>query len=201
MYVDNNQQNPADFLEQIAPKPTQKNWIMSKKPLLIGLIVMVVLLIFVLFFGLMNSNTQTTTRLAARLKDTSAIANSATTKIKSTELRALNSNLKQRLINEMRDIGPFLAKEGVKIDKIDKSITASETSTKIMSILEDARLNATYDRVYAREMAYKLNTIITLMNKIGKASNSKSLKAFLTASVDNLTPIQKELADFNSTNG
>lgn len=201
MYVNNNQQNPADFLEQIAPKPTQKNWIMSKKPLLIGLIVMVVLLIFVLFFGLMNSNTQTTTRLAARLKDTSAIANSATTKIKSTELRALNSNLKQRLINEMRDIGPFLAKEGVKIDKIDKSITASETSTKIMSILEDARLNATYDRVYAREMAYKLNTIITLMNKIGKASNSKSLKAFLTASVDNLTPIQKELADFNSTNG
>lgn len=201
MYVDNNQQNPADFLEQIAPKPAQKNWIMSKKPLLIGLIAMVVMLVFVLFYGLINGNTQTTTRLAARLKDTSNIAKSATTRIKSTELRALNSNLKQRLINEIRDIGPFLAKEGVKIEKIDKSITASETSTKIMAILEDARLNATYDRTYAREMAYKLNTVIVLMNKINKASNSKSLKTYLTTSVENLTPIQKELADFNSTNG
>lgn len=198
MYTEDNQQNPVDFLDQIAPKSAQNNWLMSKKPLLIGLVAMVIILIFVLIFGLTKGNTQTTTRLAARLKDTSTIVNSATTKIKSSQLRALNSNLKSRLLNETTDIVPFLAKEGVKIDKIDKNITTSETSTKIMSVLEDARLNATYDRIYAREMAYKLSTVIVLMNKIKKASNSVSLKEYLTTSVNNLAPIQKDLADFNT---
>lgn len=200
MYENNSQQNPADFLDQIAPKSNQNSWLMSKKPLLIGLGAMIMLLIAI-FIGMLSSgSTQTVTRLAARLQDTTKIAESATQKIKDSQLRALNSNLKQRLLSQIQELTPFVVKEGAKIDNLDKKLIASETSTAIMSVLEDARLNGTYDRIYAREMAFKLDTVITLMNQLKKTSNNKSLKDYLTNSINNLTPIQKDFADFNATN-
>lgn len=200
MNPNDNQQNPIDYLDQIASKPTTSNWISSKKPLFIALIVMFALFIFISFSALMTGNTQTNVRLAAKLIDTSTITKNATKNIKSTKLQALNSNLSIYLSNTIRDIEPILLTEGVKIKGIDKKIISAEADLKLVAILEDARLNATYDRTYSREMAYKMNTILTLMNKLSKSNKSKTAKEFFNNSIKNLTPIQKELADFNETN-
>ena len=195
MNPNDNQQNSIDYLDQIAPKSTNNNWLSSKKPLLIALIAMFVLFIFISFSALSTGNTKTNVRLAARLIDTSTITKKATKNISSTKLQALNSNLSIYLSNTIRDIEPILLKEGIKIKSIDKKITKAETDVKLAATLEDARLNATYDRTYSREMAYKMNTILALMNQLKKSN--KSAKEFFTNSIENLTPIQKELAEFN----
>jgi len=200
MYQDNNQENPIDYLDQIAPKTQSNNWLLSKKPLIIGLIVMAGLLIIISAFSMFSGNSASTARLAARLSSTETLAKNATKNIKSSQLRATNANLTSYLTNAIRDIEPFLAKEGIKIKSIDKAIVASEATIKVDAILEDARLNAIYDRTYSREMAYRLDMVITLMNKINKSSNSKSLKQYLTTSVENLTPIRDAMSSYNAEN-
>lgn len=200
MYQDNNQENPIDYLNQIAPKTESNNWLLSKKPLIIGLIAMAGLLIVISAFSMLSGNNASTARLAARLSSTGTLAKNSTKNIKSTQLRATNANLSSYLTNAIRDIEPFLAKEGIKIKSIDKTIVASEATTELDTVLENARLNAIYDRTYAREMAYKLDTIITLMNKVNKNSSSKSLRQYLTTSVENLTPIKDSMSNFNADN-
>ena len=80
-------------------------------------------------------------------------------------------------------------------------ITASENGEKLKTTLEDARLNATFDRTYAREMSYQLETVAALMKDIYTNTNSKSLKTFLEATDNNLQPIKQQLAEFNAANG
>ena len=199
MNPNNYQQNPIDYLDQIAPKSTKNNWLASKKPLLIALIAMIVLFIFISFLAMLSGNTKTNVRLAARLIDTNTIVKKASKNIGSTKLQALNSNLSIYLSNTIRDIEPILLKEGIKIKNIDKNITKVETDTKLATVLEDARLNAIYDRAYSREMAYKTNTILTLINQLKRSNKSKNSKEFYDNSIKNLAPIQKELDNFNKT--
>jgi len=199
MNPNNYQQNPIDYLDQIAPKSTKNNWLSSKKPLLIALIAMIVLFIFISFLAMLSGNTKTNVRLAARLIDTNTIVKKASKNIGSTKLQALNSNLSIYLSNTIRDIEPILLKEGIKIKNIDKNITKVETDTKLATVLEDARLNAIYDRAYSREMAYKTNTILTLINQLKRSNKSKDSKEFYNNSINNLAPIQKELDNFNKT--
>lgn len=148
-----------------------------------------------------TSNKGTLQHLAARLQSTETIVSGAQSKIKSTQLRALNSNLKIYLTNTNRDIVDPLSKQNVDVNKIDKSITSSETGKDVTDRLEDARLNAVYDRTYAREIAYRLETILALMHQIDDSTSSKSLKSFLDGAITNLEPSQKSFEDFNATNG
>ena len=66
------------------------------------------------------------------------------------------------------------------------------------SRLEDARLNAKYDSTYAREMSYQLATILSLYQKLIPASTPQT-KTILEKATTNLEPIQKDLANFNTS--
>ena len=195
---------PPEYLNQIAPQAPKKAGFLPKQPLMLvaigAVIVIVITIVFMLISSLMT-NTETTERLAARLITTASITDEATINIKSTQLRALNSELKIYLTNTIRDIEPLLTNDNIKIDSLDKKITESESSTEILAVLEDARLNATYDRTYAREMAYQLDTIRVLMNQIYDNTNDKELKSFLEGADSNLAPTQQQFADFNAANG
>ena len=85
--------------------------------------------------------------------------------------------------------------------KLDKEIVTEEANEKLIQRLEDARLNAVFDRVYAREMNYQLDTVVTLMKKIYKQTKSKSLREFLVNSEKNIQPLKKQLSEFNAANG
>ena len=74
----------------------------------------------------------------------------------------------------------------------------SESNEKILAKLEDARLNAIYDRSYARELSYQLETTMSLMRQIYNKTKNKDLKTFLEESYNNLEPIQKQFSDFNT---
>jgi hypothetical protein len=136
--------------------------------------------------------------LAARLITLQSVADKSQKTIKSGPLRSTNSNLAIFLTNANRDIVEPLKNNGITIEKIDKKITAAENGEALTKTLEDARLNAVFDRVYAREMGYQLDTVEALMKDIYAKSNSKSLKEFMQKTDENLQPIRKQLNDFNA---
>lgn len=190
-----------DYLNQIAPQQTKRS-LLSNKQLIIGGILGAIVVIVIVMSIILNAGggTKPSQQLAARLQSTETIVADANSAIKSSQLRALNSSLKIFLTNANRDIAAPLLRDGITVTKIDKNIIASEAGTDITERLEDARLNAIYDRTYAREIAYRLQTIITLMRSIYESTRNQELKEFLSTAYTNLEPTQKAFADFNSVN-
>ena len=195
-------QYSIDYLNQIAPQP-KKPGLNNKTFLLLvggGLLLVIIVGIFVLSSG-GSGPTQKMQTLAARMQTLQTISDKAQKNIKSGQLRSTNSNLTIFLTNANRDIVDPLKKNGVDIKKLDKTIVTAEKGDALSTKLEDARLNATFDRTYAREMGYQLDTLAVLMKDIYNKGNSKSMKDFLLATDKNLEPIKKELNDFNAANG
>jgi type II secretory pathway pseudopilin PulG len=204
MNPDNNLSDPemnADYLNRIAPKPQKRSFIPKSKPVMIGVIALG-FLILITIVGLLASmaggNIGDTERLAARLQATQDIVHSAETNVKNHQLRALNSDLDIYLTNTLRDAAPILAKHNIKINSLSKTVVSAESDTKILATLEDARLNAIYDRIYASEMAHQLDTTIILMQKIFKSTSDSGLKNFLSNAYKTLQPTQKQFEDFNA---
>jgi predicted amino acid-binding ACT domain protein len=204
MNPDNNQPAPemnADYLNQISPKPSKRSFIPKSKPVMIGVIA-VGFLILITIVGLLASsaggNIGDTERLAARLQATQDIVSSAKSNVKNHQLRALNSDLDIYLTNTLRDATPILAKHNIQINKLSKTVVSAESDAKILATLEDARLNAIYDRMYASEMAHQLDITIILMQKIFSSTSDSSLKGLLSNAYKTLQPTQKQFEDFNA---
>lgn len=203
----NNQPLPADYLDQISAKSTNVRAGGAQKlgkPIIYGGITIVVLLFIMIATALMipsNSNLKPAEQLAARLSATQAVVTNATPKIKDSALRKINAELTNYLADTIRDIATPLAEEQLTMEKISKNVLEAESNADLLATLEESRLNGTYDNDYAREMAYKLDTITNLMRVIyeSKSTKSQNLKKFLEKAGGNLDTIQKEFADFNST--
>jgi hypothetical protein len=203
MYPENNQPpstNPADYLNQIAPQPTRKANLFDNKLIVLGGIAAVLLVIMIIVGGILSGGQKPIEQLAARLQTTSDIVDSSSGKIKSSQLRATNSSLHSQLINIIRDIEPILSKSNLNIKKLSSQVLSNESGDATLERLEDARLNAVYDRTYAREMAYQLDTLLTLMRQIDSKSSDETTKTFLDESYNNIEPLQQEFADFNASN-
>jgi len=194
---------PADYLNQIAPQTPKKMPLnLSKKQLLVGGGLLAAILIVILLAVIINltSNKKPFEQLVARLQSTATIVTNAQTDIHSSNLRALNSNLKIYLTNTNRDIAAPMLDVKIDVTKLDKDIVTSEAGTDITARLSDARLNAVYDTTYVREMSYRLDTIVNLMQQDYKSTGSTKLKSFLSSAYTNLQPIQKQFADFSDAN-
>lgn len=199
MYPDQHEYS-IDYLNQIAPQAPKKG--LSPKLRLIVLIlggVTLLTIILMIISGLNAPRTDDIQHLAARLQSTQKIAEAAKSNLHSSQLRSLNINLSIYLTNANRDIATPLKNNGINPAKLSKSVITQESGAAITATLDDARLNAVYDRTYAREMSYQLETTMVLMQKIYRSTKSASLKTFLQTEYDNLTPIQKGFADFNDT--
>lgn len=200
------QQSPPqysiDYLNQIAPQ--QQKTAPNKLLVIVGILV-ILLIVTVAVTGLSRmggaSSGTKLQMLAARLTTLQNVAEDARPHIKNNQLRATNSSLNLHLANANRDIAEPLSTNSINVKKLDKSIVAREDGSKLASTLEDARLNAIYDRTYAREMGYQLNTTLLLMDDIAQSTKSKSLDTFIATTKDNLEPIEQQLDDFvDSTN-
>lgn len=144
-------QYPVDYLNQIAPQ-VQKP-VMNKKGVFV-LIGAVIFLLIIAVFAITSSGNGPVEKmqtLAARLKTLHTIATSSQKNIKSGALRSANSNLSIYLANTNRDIVAPLSKNGVNTKSINSSIEKKEKGEALTKTLEDARLNAIFDRTYARE--------------------------------------------------
>ncbi len=203
--MDPNQPQPnftPDYLNQIAVQSTKQP--PNKKILILagmGLAVVIVIIISIALTAFASHTTEYMQRLTARLMTTQTIATNAQTNIKSSDLRSLNTNLQLYLTNTLRDIDTPLKNEKIDPAKLDKTIVTSEAATDMINRLENGRLNAVFDRTYAREMAYQLDSIIALLDQVESSTGSQSLKSFIDSARTNLQPTQKAFSDFNATNG
>jgi len=197
------QQYPIDYLNQIASQAPKKRGFTRKQFIIIigaGAALLISIVLFIL--SSLGPNTNTSQELAARLIATQPVVSSSQAKIKNSSLRSLNSTLEIYLTNANRDITAPLAKSHIDVAKLSKTITATEAAStkKISDTLENARLNAVFDRTYAREISYQLDTIVSLMVDINATTKNSDLKAFVNTSYKNLQPIQKQFSDFNAAN-
>lgn len=195
-------QLPTDYLNQISPQaPKRSPFTFGIKQVLVlgGALIILVIIIAAVIGGANGGKKAPLERLSVRLTNTEAVANNAQTNLKSSQLRSLNASLKLYFTNTNRDIATPLVAAGITTKKIDKNIIASESTSAMTARLEDARLNAVYDRTYAREMAYQLGNTLTLMNQLYKTTKSESLKTFLSSAYTNLQPTQQAFANFTTT--
>lgn len=139
-------------------------------------------------------------RLAARVATTSEIVASSEGKIKNSELRSTNSNVKISLTNTKRDLVTPLTTIGIDAEKLSTSLTSSESGEAMLTRLEDARLNAKYDSTYAREMSFQLSNLLTLLRQLYNSSSNENNKAFLETTYKNLEPVQESLSKFSASN-
>jgi len=203
MYPNENQPaaTPVDYLNQIAPKNTSKNSLFSNKIIFFGIIAIISLIVIMIIGSIFsNGGVDKSELLATRLNLTEKVADDATTKIKSSQLLSYNSELKIFLTNTISQLKPILSGRNINVESPSKSALSNESTDELMATLEDARLNAIYDRTYAREMAYRLEITLSLMQEVYSSTSDNALKSALTDAYNNLKPTQKSFADFNAAN-
>lgn len=200
MYPENNQQQSysVDYLNQIAPQGPKRSFGGPFFKIFVGLgiaIVVVVILVIVANLG-RSGQSASLERLAARLSSTATIVTDAQDNLASSKLRTANSNLSLYLTNSLRDLTPLLEARNVSLEKLPANITRDEDTTDLTNTLEDARLNGIYDSVYSRELSYRLQTIVFLVDQLRDRTTDQATKDFLEAARENLQPIQTQLQTY-----
>lgn len=163
-----------------------------------GALVILVTILAIIVNAFAGGKTDPVQHLSARLTATQTVVTAAQGNLKSSKLRSVNSNLNLFLTNTNRDILVPLNAMHVDTTKLSKSIVTSESTTALSARLEDARLNATFDSTYAREMAYQLGNTMTLMNQIYKSTSNAELKVFLKSAYTSLALTQQSFADYST---
>jgi ABC-type Na+ efflux pump permease subunit len=197
------QQYPVDYLNQISTQQ-QKPGITNKRFLLLIGGAVALILIAVIFMVASSGVTgpkEKMQTLAARLLTLQTVASDAQANIKSGDLRDTNSNLTIFLTNTNRDIAEPLTESGIDVEKLDEKIVAQESGETLTADLEEARLNAVFDRTYAREMSYQLDTVSVLIREIYNSTNNASFKSFLENTNANLEPLREQFSNFNAADG
>jgi len=197
------QQYPVDYLNQISTQQQKPGMTNKRFLLLIGgavLLVLIAVIFMVASSGVTGPKEKMQT-LAARLLTLQTVASDAQANIKSGDLRDTNSNLTIFLTNTNRDIAEPLTESGIDVEKLDAKIVAQESGETLTADLEEARLNAVFDRTYAREMSYQLDTVSVLIREIYNSTNNASFKSFLENTNTNLEPLREQFSNFNAADG
>lgn len=195
-------QYPSDYLDSIAAQPQVK----TMNPMILwGLIGGLLLLVIIVFIAISsagnNTSSSSLTGVAIQMQNLKTVTESSQKNIKSSELRTVNSSLTLALTNSNRDLAGPIAASDIKLkDKKNKTIAASAASTaELQQRLEDARLNAIFDRTYARELTFALKTLRSDMAVLYKSSRSSELKTALETADSNLKPIEQTFEAFNGS--
>ena len=116
--------------------------------------------------------------------------------IQSSDLRNINSNFVFILTGANQGVAPFITE---KVKKKDPAVLEATAEAKELSDkLEEARLNALYDRVYAREMRFTITNLRTQMKVLYDKSNNDELRAYLASTDENFEKVNTELEAFNA---
>lgn len=198
-----NGQTPLDYLNHISPQaPKKPAFALNMRTILLGALILIVIVIIIanVAGGLANSSKEPWQQYAAKLAATAEIVDSSSGKIKNSQLRSLNSDLKLYITNTQRDLATPLANLSIDPQKLPASVLKKESSEETLARLENGRLNAKYDSTYAREMSYQLLTTLALLQKLYQSNVTPETKEFLKNAYDNLNPTYKTISEFSASN-
>lgn len=198
---------PIDYLNQIAPT-TPKSAGPSPKLLLIAIITCVVVAIGFVAFMLTNGSGQSTKisykaeELSSRLETLKKIVDDNHDDIQENSLRTQNSTLSIFLSSSIADTKDSLGSLAPNASKKPtKEITANEEklSTDLQAKLDDSQLAGTFDRTYAREIAYQIDLLIGLTNEVYTKTSKADVRSSLEKLSQSIIPIKKAMATFSAT--
>jgi len=192
----------TEYLNAIAPQTQVK----TMNPIVLwGLIGGLLLLAIITVIGISSitggKSTSSLTSVAATLDRLKTVTTDAQENIQNSDLRTLNSSLDLSLTNVNRDLSEPLKAQKINLkDKKNSTIhDVTDEFDELDTRLEDARLNAVFDRTYAREMAYTLKKLRSDMTTLSKRSSSKDIKEALQTANENLGPLVEGFSEFNAS--
>ncbi|MDR1032489.1 MAG: hypothetical protein LBL84_00565 [Candidatus Nomurabacteria bacterium] len=189
----------AEYLDQIAVKPKSKTGFFSVRMLvLLGLLVVsIVSFVAIAASSSGKSPKANSETLYLRVSNLQKTADKFHKHLKSSSLRAINATYRTQLTSVAQELSGQLPKLDIKTDKIDKKVKADETTRidKINQELEDARLNVQLDRNYAKEMAYQIELVVSLMQKIEKSAK-KDYKTMIESTLPKLESMANQFSKF-----
>lgn len=190
-----------DYLDQIAT-PQKSRFSFSRKQLLIGGGILIALLFTAVFMALTSARPNITAQsiqLVNTIASTIEITKSASKNLKSGQLVSLNSTLQSQLMTAASSLPTSLAAIGVTIKPVEGTKALPlEGGQAIADTLEEARLLSTYDRVYVRELTYRVSQIMTQLNAIHARTDSQSVKKDLEATYSGLKLLHEQLTEFGA---
>lgn len=147
-----------------------------------------------------SATDNTPVKLYTTLVDTEKSTVNSARLLKSSKLSSINGNVRTSLTNAQRDMEEPLKNMGQKPPALRASaIKKPYHDEKFAAALEDARLNAVYDRVYANEINTKLRYIIIYMESIKKSNNSKSMQTFVDKNLPSFQTLQKSVEEYQKS--
>jgi hypothetical protein len=190
-----------NYLDTIAAQPQVKTMNPMLLWVIIGGVLVFAAVVIMLVLSAGGGSTDKVTRFGARVSSLQTVSTESQETIKSGGLRTLNSSLGLVLTNTNRELQEPLTALGVKIDNEKQSTVAAVAAEteELKQRLEDARLNATFDRTYAREITFYLKSLRTEMRDIYSSTKSDELKEVLETTDANLAPLLTGFSDFNES--
>lgn len=188
-----------NYLDSIAPAPPQPKFFSGTFGklffILIGVFVFAVSLI-IAFSG--KDNTADLQQVAVRLDNYNRVIEKYHPYIKSNNLKSINSEFKIWMSSSYRNAEELLKTGGVQKTDYDRGMVASEKqrADELDTELNDARLSARLNRVYASTMASEAEILINMYNAMETKSKSKMIRDYAKEVSANLEAIQKRFADF-----
>ena len=193
-------QSPMDYLNQISTPTPQK----TLNPIVlwaaIGSVIVIAIVVFMMVLSSGTGNNDRITTIAAQLNALKTVSKDATENIQGSDLRTLNSNFSLTMTNVTRDMTDTVTTLGGSTDENNSKVVVVTNDTKAMTDrLEDARLNSTYDRTYAREMAYYLKKLHTEMSELYTSTQSESAHTFLKKADSDISSFTESFANYNGS--
>lgn len=197
------------YLQSISAKPKRSGLLggdlFQNKKLLIGLAGAFVLALLIIIIGSLNKGglsaaAEATVRLDARTDNMIKLLNNYNKSLKSSELRGMGTSLKSVLQATAKPLDNSLKSDFGELEKEDTSdITIEETnfSADLETTLENARLNATLDRVFPREMTYHIYQLLQLQRTCLDETSNDDLSTALTSAIENLTALYDQFSTFS----
>jgi hypothetical protein len=194
-----NGQYSIDYLDQMAApaKPA-----VDKRFLFVGIgaAIALILAAILLFSNQKTTSTVNETKLYGTIVDIEASTNRSARLIKNSKLSAINGNMRTTMANAARDMETPLTNMGLDPVKLKSDArNGSMNDKKFDTALEDARLNSTYDRIYANEVNTKMKYMIAYMESIKKNNKRKSIQEFITKNEPSFQTIQKSIEEFQNS--
>lgn len=196
----NQQPSGIDYLNQIAAPPPAEGFDKKTKIILVIFGIIGILSLIFIFTMLQNTGSSASPlQVAARVQKLTTISQKYKDKLQDSRLQSTNSSLVSVMTTANASIVEVLSNSGIDYNKQKKEIAQLDPSTQLETKFDDAALNAQLDVVYAHEMNVQITDTITMMQKLEKSTNSRSMKDYLAKTITDLENIQKQLGDFIKT--
>lgn len=191
-----------DYLNQIAaPAPPTGFDKKSKIIMIIMGIIGILSLIFILVAAQNTAGNPSPMKMIARIQKLKTVASDYTPKLRSSKLQDANSSLVAVLTTAEKSVETPAAAQNIDLKKQAKAITALDPADDLKKKFDEAYLNVNLDATYAYTMSTELADTILMMEKLNKASSSKSMKEFLTKTIADLTQVRKQLTAITEADG